>query len=64
MEIYYMMPWFSPTSSIRVTPIDAELEIELGLTHEVMAQLKKERDEACVVERRTTNELEGMLSLE
>ena len=59
-----MMPWFSPTPSIRVTPIDAKLEIELGLMREAMVQLKKERDDACAAERRTTNELEGMLSLE
>ena len=59
-----MMPWFSPTPSIRVTPIDAKLEKELGLMHEAMAQLKKERDEACAVERRTTNELEGIFSQE
>ena len=57
-----MMPWFSPTPSIRVTPIDAKLEIELGLMREAIAQLMKEWDEVRAAERRTADELEGTLS--
>ena len=49
---------FAPMSCIKVIPIDAELETDLFLSHESMAKLEKERDEARAVERKIAEELQ------
>lgn len=53
-----MMLCPSLKSCIGVILVDAEVKTELFLSHESLAKLLKERDEARVVEKKTAKELQ------